>query len=235
MIHELNHYAFLRYESLFIPAFKTELENVVRKLRLAAISDRGSARTRAQKHIDELAKFWTPRPDQKNWAHELAIDIASLWMCGPAYMACFHDLVENLNPYEITPTHPPCAVRAEALISASQDLGLEKYATNLKSLFEGWRTSPWKREYDNRYAALTRNDLIEASIKSAFHFCNSLDVPPCTGERVEELRKCLSKIGDDEIGINLLVQAWIQFENYGEKEYSAWERKVVADLAERIM
>jgi hypothetical protein len=104
-------------------------------------------------------------------------------------MACFHDMVENLNPYEITPTHPPCAVRAEALISASQDLGLEKYATNLKTLFEGWRTSPWKRGYDNRYAALTRGDLIEASIKSALHFCSSLDIRPCTGKRVESILK----------------------------------------------
>jgi hypothetical protein len=40
IIHEMNHYAFLRYETLFIPAFKSGLEEIVRKLRLAAISDR---------------------------------------------------------------------------------------------------------------------------------------------------------------------------------------------------
>ena len=235
MIHELNHYVFLRYDTLFIPIFEAELENVVRKLRLAAISDRGSARTRAQKQIDELVKFWTPRPDQKNWAHELAIDIASLWMCGPAYMACFHDMVENLNPYEITATHPPCAVRAEALIIASRELGLQNYATKLKLLSEGWRTSHWKRGYDNRYAALTRDDLIEACIKSAFYFCGSLDIPACTGRRVDELSKSPDAIGIDEIGINLLVQAWLQFEKYGEVGYSSWERKVVAELTNRIM
>jgi len=173
--------------------------------------------------------------EAKENSHDPIADRRLARLCGPAYIACFHDMVENLNPYEITTTHPPYAVRAEALITAGQELGLGEYATNLKVLSGGWRTSHWKRGYDNRYAALTRPDLVEACTKSAFHFCGSLGIRPCTGKRVEELSESLSGIDTDEIGINLLVHAWIQFEKYGEEAYSGWERKLVAELTNKVM
>ncbi len=237
IIHEMDHYLFLRYDSLFIPAFQAELEKVATSLRLGAISDRGSARTRAHKNVEELLQFWPPTPDQKNWAHELAIDIVSVWTCGPAYLDCFQDVVDNpdLNPYKITSTHPPYSIRAEALIKASGELGLEKYSTNLRSLAEGWRNSRWKRRRDNRYFALTRSDLVESCMKSAFGFCKSLGLRPCTEKYVENLKESLSTFDTDEIGINLLLYAWLKFDKSGEEVYSAWESQVVAELTAKVM
>ena len=237
IIHEMGHYLFLRYNSLFIPGFQAELEKVLTSLRLGAISDRGSARTRAHKNVEELLEFWTPTPDQKNWAHELTIDMVSLWICGPAYLGCFQDVVDNpsLNPYKITSTHPPYAIRAEALIKASAELGLEKYSTNLESLAEGWHNSQWKKKRDNRYFTLTRSDLVESCMKSAFNFCKSLGLRPCTGKYVGNLKESLSAFDTDEIGIDLLLYAWLKFEKSGEEPYSAWEFQVVADLAMKVM
>jgi hypothetical protein len=236
IIHELNHYLLLRYESLFNPIFMAALNKTAATMRLGAISDRGSARTKAHSRIDELLRFWTPRPDQKDWGHEVAIDVVSLWMCGPAYLACFQDVVDApKDPYTITRTHPPYAVRAEALIKAAQEIGLDRYSTALKNALERWLSSPWKRKRDNRYLALTRPDLVEACTKTAIDFCKSMTIEPCTRRRVQDLEASLDNLKADEIGIDTLIYAWLKFERDGEVAYTGWESQLIEDITTRIM
>lgn len=237
IIHELGHYLLLRYNSHFVPIFKEELERILSNLRLASIADRGSAKAKAQKTLEQLAKLWTPSEGQRNWAHELAIDLISLWSCGPAYIACFQDAVErqNINPYEVTETHPPYAVRADALINGATQLGLQMFTGNLERLTDAWRHSQWKKHRDSRFLSLARPELIQSCTRVAFSFCESLKLAKCTPEIVDRLEESLASYNSGDMGLDLLLFAWFVFEKGGKKTYSEWESKVVRDLAQRIM
>lgn len=237
IIHEMGHYLLLQYDSHFVPAFKLELEKTKSSLRLGAISDRGLARATAQNTVDEVVSLWTPSLDQKNWAHELTIDLISLWTCGPAYLACFHDVVQNpeINPYEVTPTHPPYATRAEALINGAARRGLQEFTADLKRLLKEWSGSRWKRRKDNRFVALARPELIEACTKIAFSLCDSLKLRACSREKLRQIPQMLSAYNADELGLDLLLLAWFVFEDRGKEAYSTWEAEIVGQLKTRIM
>jgi hypothetical protein len=237
IIHEMGHYLLLRYDSYFVPIFEEELERIVSTLRLASIADRGSAKVKAQKSLEGLVKFWAPSQGQRNWAHELAIDLISLWTCGPAYLACFQDVVESpdINPYEITQTHPPYAVRADALIVGAQRIGLMDFTPNLQRVTEDWRRSQWKRLRDSRFLSFSRPELIEACTKTAFSFCGSLKLAQCTRGKLDQLPESLAAYKSEDMGIDILLFAWFIFEKRGKRTYSEWESQVVGDLARRIM
>ena len=237
LVHEMNHYLLLRYESFFIPFFMAALKGVAASMRLGAISDRGSARIRANSKVDDLLRFWTPRPDQKNWGHEIAVDVVSLWMTGPAYLACFQDVVDtpDLNPYEITPTHPPYAVRAAALINVAHEIGLKPYSSTLETFVEQWRDSQWTKKRDNRYLFLARADLIEACTKTAIDFCKSVGIEPCTIRRIQDLEASLHNFRADDIGIDTLIYTWLKFEREKESAYGSWESQFTNDVTSRIM
>jgi hypothetical protein len=236
IIHEMGHYLLLRHSSKFVTVFKEELERIVSNLRLASIADRGSASTKAQRILDQLARFWNPSHGQRNWAHELAIDIISAWTCGPAYLACFQDAVEkrDMNPYEITETHPPFAVRAEALLSAAKRLGLQRFTGSLQGLIDEWHRPQWAKRRDSRFLSLARPELINNCTSVAFSFCESLNLARCTPEKLENLPQSLAQCNSGDIGLDLLLFAWFIFERNGKNEYSEWESKTVRDLAQRI-
>jgi hypothetical protein len=236
IIHEMGHYLLLRHSSRFVNVFKEELERIVSNLRLASIADRGSASTKAQRILDQLARLWNPSDGQRNWAHELAIDLISVWTCGPAYLACFQDAVEkhNMNPYEVTETHPPFAVRAEALVSAAKRLGLQKFTGSLRGLIDEWHRPQWAKRRDGRFLSLAHPELINSCTNVAFSFCESLNLARCTPERLENLPQSLAQYNSDEIGLDLLLFAWFIFEKKGKIEYSDWETKTVRDLAQCI-
>ena len=237
IIHEMGHYLLLRYDSHFVPIFKEELERIASTLRLASIADRGSAKAKAQKTLEQLVKVWTPSQGQRNWAHELAIDLISLWTCGPAYLACFQDVVErpDINPYEITQTHPPYAVRADALIVGAKRIGLMDFTGNLQRVIEDWRRSQWKKQRDSRFLSLARPELIEACTKTAFSFCESLKLAQCSRAKLDQVPASLAAYNSEDMGLDLLLFAWFVFEKRGKQAYSEWESQVVKDLARRIM
>lgn len=236
IIHEMGHYLLLRYSSNFVPVFKEDLDKIISNQRLASIADRGSASTKALRMLEQLARHWDPSHGQRNWAHELAIDLISVWTCGPAYLACFKDAVEreDLNPYEITETHPPFAVRVEALISAAGRLGLQKYSGDLRQLIEDWRGPRYIKRRDSKFLSLTRPEVIESCANVAFSFCESLNLARCTPEKLENLPESLAIYNSDDIGLELILFAWFIFENKGKNAYSEWESKTVRDLAQRI-
>jgi hypothetical protein len=236
IIHEMGHYLLLRYSANFVPVFKAQLEKVVSDLRLASIADRGSASAKSHRILEQLARLWNPTHGQRNWAHELAIDIISVWTCGPAYLACFQDAVEqqNMNPYEVTQTHPPFVVRADALVSAARRLGLQTYTGKLQRLTDEWRRPQWSRRRDSKFLSLARPELINICTNVAISFCESLNLEMCTPERLERLPQSLAKYTLDDIGLDLLLFAWFIFETKGEDEYSEWESRTVKGLAKLI-
>jgi hypothetical protein len=236
IIHELGHYILARHSDRFIPAFADELKKTAAKLRLGAIADRGQAKARADKTLADVFKFWSPTHDQHNWAHELTIDLLSLWCCGPAYLACFFDVVENstVNPYELTEGHPPYAVRADALLRGADQMGIARFGVRLEKLSNSWERSRWKHQRDSRFLALARPELVDASVKVGFALCRNLTIPQCTARRVADLAKKAAQYNGDEIGVDVLLLAWFVYEEKGNDAFSSWETKLLEQLMKQI-
>jgi hypothetical protein len=236
LAHELGHYVFFKDDSPFRGAFVPSLQRRLESLTLLAIADRGAARLKAQAVIDELRTFWTPSPDHRDWAHELAIDMVALWTCGPAYLATFQDEVEQprTNPYEITQDHPPYEVRRRALVDASRDLRFYNYAEGLVAVGEGWARSNWRRARNNRFSALADAELIRDCMQAAFRFCESMKFTKRTVARLDALRTRLDDEASLELGVDLLVSARVVFQERGEAAFNDWERKTVHRLAQEV-
>jgi len=235
--HELGHYVVFQDDSPFRDVFIPSLEKRLRSLVLSAIADRGAARVKAQGVIDELSTFWTPSPDHKNWAHELAIDVIALWTCGPAYLASFQDEVERpqTNPYEITQDHPPYEVRLGALLDASRDVGFYDYGEGLLAVRKGWGKSRWRSARDNRFATLADRALAGECVRAAFRFCESMKLTKWTTARLDVCRKRLDDEASLELGVDLLLSARMVFNEQGEPAFDDWERKTVRRLAQETM
>jgi len=236
MAHEWGHYIMLRHDGPFSEGFQRKLGEVVTSLRLSAIAHRGLVRAKSQDHIQELIKFWTPSVNHQNWAHELAIDLLSLWTCGPAYLACFGDHLESQrpNPYMVEQSHPPYSVRAEALIEAARLLGLEGYTIRLSEIEASWEDSEWHDKRDNHFIGLNNQRIREACIQSAFDFCESLKLTKCTAAYVESILSSMRKSAAPKLGLELLIMARAIFVGQGEHAYNQWESAVVASLANEL-
>ena len=233
LAHELGHNLMFRHDRHFIPAVSEHLDALARKLRLAAIADRGQALVGSKKSIQELIEFWRPGADHRNWSHELGADLIALWALGPAYLAVFQDLLEkpNQNPYLISAVHPPYAVRVRALLNGAGRLGFGTDASGLAKLASSWRSSVWEAQRTNRFLCLADTELIEVVVQAALEFCGQLGVTRCTADRLATLETALSDLDSQEFGTNLLLSAWLAFSRKGLQSYSIWERQVVESLA----
>lgn len=236
MAHEWGHYIMLRHGSSFSRDFQGELDEIVKSLRLSALANSGLARTISQRRIQELIQFWGPSPDHRNWAHELAIDLLSLWTCGPAYLACFEDCLvkERPNPYAIDQNHPPYSVRAEALVEGAEQLGLGAYARGLRNVVAGWDISRPHPKRDNRFVRLTKPEMTEACTQASFRLCKSLKLAGCSAGRMESLRGSALNFDTADLGVDLLLKARIVYGDKGEAAYNEWECEMVKLLASKV-
>jgi len=127
--HELGHNALFKYDKVFPQSFWLVLEQVTNGLLRQSLADKGGARSLARDTVTLIRQLWSPTANHFNWAHEIAMDVIALWTTGPAYLATFHDILEDeeLNPYLVGQSHPPYEIRANALIDASNRLGWENY------------------------------------------------------------------------------------------------------------
>lgn len=236
LAHEWGHCVMLRHDSSFSPYFLVELNKTITSLRLASIADRGSAKVKAQQTIEELARLWSPCANENNWAHELAIDLLSLWTCGPAYLACFEDhLVDELpDPYLIDQGHPPYAVRVQALIEGAKQIGLKGHTNGLSGVVATWDKSKWYQKKDNHFLALARPELIEACIRVAFGACKCLSLTVCSPKHVEAAQSNVVNSGEEDFGLDLLLMARTVFNEKGEEAYNVWEHGLIARLITSI-
>jgi len=188
LCHELAHNLFFYDDTFFIQTFRPNLDKFLGSLRLRAIADHGSAKSKSHALIARIESFWTPTLTHKNWAHEMAMDSVGLWTCGPAFLAAFQDEIEDKtrNPYHLDEVHPPYAVRAIGLIKASKELGWNKHVRRIKELLSVWRKSHWAKHVDNSYLALTEPQLIEATVEGTLATCQSLSLFKCTSTRFSE-------------------------------------------------
>ena len=141
--HELGHNILFRDGDAFIKLFGQELDAVLASIQRQTLGIRGSSKQVADATAEQVRRYWTPSPDQYNWAHEIAVDVISLWLSGPAYLAALQDVMEDdgLNPYQLGQSHPPYQVRATALIDAAGRLGWAYYTGAIQSLLDRWSSN----------------------------------------------------------------------------------------------
>lgn len=144
LCHELGHNVLFKFDEVFGPKFASELDQFSHMLQRRSLADKGAAKQKAQRSVDEIRQLWGPSPTHKNWAHEIAADIIALWTCGPAYVAALLDVLEDStpNPYHVDQAHPPYELRAKSLLHAGELLGWAAHLNNLHDVIETWNARP---------------------------------------------------------------------------------------------
>jgi hypothetical protein len=162
----------------------------------------------------------------------MTIDIITLWTCGPAYLAAFHDVVENpdINPPKIDENHPPYELRASTLIGVAERLGWNAHTGRLTQIMVDWRKSRWRSQRTNRYVAFANPDIVHACVDCALDTCERLALPRCTPERVSQIQGMLQQEEIPDFGSELLVAAWVMREQHGEAQYETWEKETIRKL-----
>lgn len=229
MCHELAHNLFYYNDTLFVDSFKKTLDDFLGTLRLRAIADQGSARSKSHAMIDRIAQFWEPALTHKNWAHEMAMDIVALWTCGPAFLAAFQDEIEDKtkDPYHLDNIHPPYAVRAIALLRASKALGWTSHAKGIEGIKGEWRKSKWARRVDNDYLALAEPRLTEAVVDCTLATCTKFSLPRCTPAEVARIEGIVTRDETPQFGSDLILAAWFARDKRGAESFNQWERSTI--------
>ena len=235
--HELGHNALFKYDKVFPQSFWLVLEQVTNGLLRQSLADKGAARSLARDTVTLIRQLWSPTANHYNWAHEIAMDVIALWTTGPAYLATFHDILEDeeLNPYLVGQSHPPYEIRANALIDASNRLGWENHTQSLTDRVAHWRQSHWWEERNNRYVACASPDLVRGCVTSVIAACETLSLPRCTGETLKGIQEKLNCGETPDFGSEVLIAAWMQWQHMDKDSFSAWESSVVRELAQAVM
>ena len=228
LCHELGHYLFSlpEHKQMLIGKFHPYLEEVISSLKKMSISDRGLAKIRSQATIDEIDNSWK----QSKWVEELAIDVITLWACGPAYLAAFEDAHEDLeNPFVIEPSHPPVELRTRALLHAAQKLSWDKHLKELERMRQSW----YKKipsSVRNKYESLRNLDLVTQCVAAALNFCESVRIPCLTMDDLNIIRMNLQPVNDFANGVELIVAAWLVYNENAER-YDEWEKTTFDKLS----
>lgn len=233
LCHELGHTLLFLNGEEFANSFEAGLKRFTNTLRLSSTADRGAALERAKRVIGEIEQFWTPTAHQRNWAHELAVDVIAVWTCGPAYLAAYAAEIDkpDVVPHEIVPTHPPHAVRVAALIEMATQLGWGNRTPDLQRISLTWNSRS-VRERNNRYVALTHKHLIQAGITAAMETCRKLALPQCTAGTLASVEKAVKRGEPLPFGLALLWGAWAVWQNDPDS-YEDWQGRLVRDLLAR--
>lgn len=234
--HELGHNILFRGGDPFITAFGQELNAVLAAIQRQTLGIRGSAKQVADATAEQVRRYWTPTADQYNWAHEIAVDVMSIWLSGPAYLAALQDVMEadDLNPYQLGQSHPPYEIRARALIDAAGRLGWAYYTGDIQSLLDRW-SSP-SDEKTNLHVACGDPRCISAAVSAAIRTCEVLSLPCCTPARIAAVED-RERIGEPhELGTDVILAAWQIRSRSTDAAYEEWERatisRVLAGLTE---
>jgi hypothetical protein len=234
--HELGHNFLVKRGDAFSGSFAQTLDDVIHGLARQTLALQGPAKKNVESTIEQARRYWTPTPDHYNWAHEIAVDVIALWTCGPAYLAALQDVLEHVktNPYQLGQSHPPYEVRAKAMIEAANRLRWAYYTGDYQTLVDSWPKSAWSGELNNVYVACADPRLINASVAAALDACGALNLPLCTPATVASIREKLGRQELPDLGVEIIVAAWVQRGDLGEDRYVEWERAAVRTHLDRL-
>jgi hypothetical protein len=234
--HELGHNILFRAGDSFIRDFGQTLEAVLAGIQKQTLGIRGSAKQVADDTAEQVRRYWTPSADQYNWAHEIAVDVISLWLCGPAYLAALQDVMEagGLDPHQLGQSHPPYEIRAKALIEAAGQLGWAYYTGDIQGLVDQWSAASTANIRTNLHIACADQRIVSGAIASAIQTCQSIALPCCTAAGIDALDDRLKRGHPLEFGTDVIVAAWLTRTRSTEAEYEEWERVLIQRLLAEI-
>jgi hypothetical protein len=230
LCHEIGHNILFRNGDAFVTIFGQHLEPVLTATQRQTFGIRGSAKQVADATAKQVRAFWTPTIDQFNWAHEIAVDVLSLWLCGPAYLAALQDVMEadGLDPYQLGQSHPPYEIRARALINAAAQLGWAYYTGAIQNLVDRWSAASPSDSRTNLHVACGDPNLLGGAIAAALKTCEALSLPCCTPARIALLEAGQGQ--SPEFGTDLIIAAWLTRTRSTEAAYEEWEKTVINRL-----
>lgn len=232
LCHELGHHLFSlrKHRQMLFDKFHPHLEGLISKLKRMSLSDRGLARTQSQDVINEIEAKWK----SSEWVEELAIDVITLWVCGPAYLAAFrYEHKDTGNPFVIEQIHPPVELRTYALLHAARELGWDKYLEKLEHIRQNWfKKIP--ASVRNRYESLRNLELVTQCVAAALIFCDSARIPCLKLDDLNKLRMNLQGENDFANGVELIVAAWLVYHE-NEERYDDWENHTFNKLTDEIV
>lgn len=237
VLHEMGHELQHHHSELFNDGFKTDLENILHQENLAGLADKGTLKTRTQKLIDELRGRWYPTDNQENWSSEMINDLIALWSLGPAYLCNFENYLRHdskRDPYEIVQSHPPLALRVEAMIAAGKQLGWHSEIAGLRELLKEWSSSTWGKNANNQYFAMRHEKILSACIDNTLTACRELRLPLCNRSRLELIGGELETGELPNIGVDIIIAAWIVKQQKPENAFLEWERQTVSEIINMI-
>jgi hypothetical protein len=232
LCHELGHYLLTHHGQTLIGFFSPCLHKLLSTLRIRSVADRGIARTTANERMQDIETKWRLSHAGKSWSNETAIDAIALWCCGPAYLEAFKDKHENMKPFLIEQTHPPVEIRTAALVQTACRLGWQEYIAPLEKMWEAWNNSKIPASVQNRYASLDRKELIDGCIEAAIGYCEYLKMPRLQVEDIERIRQRVERGEILSVGIDVIVGAWLVYQEQGETAYQDWEIRTVKALTD---
>jgi len=237
LLHELGHELLYRPECKFRASFSRALGTVLDRWRLRSISDRAAAKARATRLINQVESFWTPNSGQHDWAHEVGVDLIGLWTAGPAYLDTLNRVFREptLQPYVVLCEHPPYAVRAAALIAGADRLGWGLRADGLRAVMREWERKADKAARTNAFATSAAPEIVTACVESAHASCRDFGLPLCDQARLERVGRMVRGGQIPEVGIDLILGAWIAALDHMGDAPPPWEAKALAVLIDQAV
>lgn len=218
LLHELAHDAF--YSSRhFVDNFGKRLTDRLRVLKLRSTADVGRAAARAADHIAALERHWSPKLNQHDWAHEVAVDVAAFWALGAPLTMQFRRLMdsEGVNVCISTDQHPPYVIRAQALAQAADYLGWRDEAWALQEIIRV-RTA----ESPNGLLVYGDAEILKAVVEESLHNCELLKIPRMTKERLEIVQLIDEPKTDVPFGSAMIQLGSLQRSVLTAGEYRSW-------------
>jgi hypothetical protein len=233
--HELGHHLLSKGGANFSTSFKDHLVKFVKTTQRKATADSPGLRAQTSNFLARLQPFWTPSPNTRDWAHELAADAIALWTCGPAFLGAMEHALENANiePYQISETHPPYELRLRILIELAENLEWSDHCCTLKAILQKWRADFGGRVDMNEYSSLADQSLAEECSSQIVKACRSWDLPQCTPETISRIQP--DPKADYEFGsaTELVLAAW-SVNRQEPDAFATWASTALGRLAREL-
>jgi hypothetical protein len=226
LFHELAHDAFYGVGHHFREDFDAILGARFRALRIRAAADIGGAARHASQHLDQLEEYWRPRRNQRDWAHEIATDVAALWTVGPAFLLRFTQLLvaEAHRASIAADQHPSYLTRAEALTGAAERLG---WSNEAWALDEEVRQVRAREDLNRSQLVYADPELIAGAVEAALAAVAALSIPRMTPERFAEVRAAAAEDPTKLSGTGLVACAAICRNNCKAADYQRWHERAI--------
>lgn len=228
LIHEIAHAIYGLQESRFIETVDIDLVDLFSRLSLRGIADKGSAKASGVQTVDKMKEYWTPRRNQMDWSHEVAMDVTSLWLAGRSYVDCMFEMLLKDKPdmFQLSHSHPPYSARLLAMEMAADDLGWSGLAAELNRRRIDMEIAQDINSKPSGYASFVRKDILSFVVAGALKQCNAFRLPlfaPCIEESLE---RRIFQGEQIEPGIEWLAAAWIIRRKQGSEKLWQWEESI---------